>query len=204
MPCVTRCSCRSRTYRPRRNGTGWIPRCDHVLAISEDGKAIGCGRLTPEHKIGRMAVLADWRGRGVGAAMLQMLIEIARERGWESVSLHAQVTAIDFYQKHGFDGVGERFMEAGIEHWTMQRTLEPIEPPPAERGTPPARPEAENLKCTTRSELKNRTADPARTGTVQHLHPQPVICSRPFPMTTMSWPSCVVWPPRDAWPACVS
>ncbi|MGA7297835.1 MAG: GNAT family N-acetyltransferase [Rhodanobacteraceae bacterium] len=133
---------------------GLDPRCEHVLAISEDGTAIGCGRLTPEHKIGRMAVLADWRGRGVGAAMLQVLIEIAREHGWESVSLHAQVTAIDFYQKHGFEGVGERFMEAGIEHWTMQRALDPIEPPPAERGKPPPRPAAENLKCTTRSELK--------------------------------------------------
>src|SRR5579885_2984391 len=47
------------------------PRSLHVLARAADGSAIGTGRLTPDGRIGRMAVLADWRGSGVGAAILR-------------------------------------------------------------------------------------------------------------------------------------
>jgi predicted GNAT family N-acyltransferase len=99
------------------------PRCVHVLARALDGTPIGTGRLTPEHKIGRMAVMREWRGKGVGDAMLLALIEQARRRGWREVSLHAQASAIDFYLRHGFVPVGDRFEEAGIEHQTMRRTI---------------------------------------------------------------------------------
>lgn len=128
--------------------------CEHVLAITDDGTPIGCGRLTPERKIGRMAVLADWRGHGVGAAMLRLLIERAREHGWHSVSLHAQVTAIDFYRQHGFEADGDRFMEAGIEHQAMHRHLNPIEAPPTQRGQQPPRPSAQNIACRGREQLR--------------------------------------------------
>lgn len=121
------------------------PACDHVLARDDRGRAIGTGRLTPERKIGRMAVLADWRGHGVGAAMLQTLIDRARERGWAEVSLHAQVSAIGFYERHGFAVSGAQFTEAGIEHRPMRRTLEPLQPPPARRGGTPPRPEPVEL-----------------------------------------------------------
>ena len=50
----------------------------HVLAREADGTPIGTARLTPDHRIGRMAVLQPWRGRGVGAAMLETLIQRAR------------------------------------------------------------------------------------------------------------------------------
>ena len=53
------------------------PECVHVIARALDGRAIGTGRLTPEHKIGRMAVLPEWRGKGVGDAMLLALVEEA-------------------------------------------------------------------------------------------------------------------------------
>ncbi|MGN6153957.1 MAG: GNAT family N-acetyltransferase [Lysobacteraceae bacterium] len=99
------------------------PLCAHVIARDVDGRPIGTGRLTPERKIGRMAVLPDWRGRGVGDALLAALIGEARARRWPEVTLHAQVTAIGFYAKHGFVPVGARFMEAGIEHQTMRRRL---------------------------------------------------------------------------------
>ena len=99
------------------------PQCVHVLARTLDGLPIGTGRLTPEHKIGRMAVLRDWRGKGVGDAMLLALIEQARRKGWREVSLHAQASAIDFYLRHGFQPYGERFSEAGIEHQSMRRAL---------------------------------------------------------------------------------
>jgi predicted GNAT family N-acyltransferase len=99
------------------------PQCVHVLARGLDGAPIGTGRLTPEHKIGRMAVLREWRGKGVGDALLLALIEQARQRGWREVSLHAQVSAIEFYLRHGFVPYGERFEEAGIAHQSMRRAL---------------------------------------------------------------------------------
>lgn len=146
---------------------------EHVLAYANDGSVIGCGRLTPEHKIGRMAVLADWRGRGVGAAMLGLLLQRARELGRESVSLHAQVSALEFYRKHGFEAFGEPFMEAGIEHRAMRRQLDPMEPPPAERGKPPPAPASRDLSADTREELRQATLtvlSQARHRICMHTH----------------------------------
>lgn len=99
------------------------PACRHVIARDGNGQPIGTGRLTPEHKIGRMAVLREWRGRGVGAAMLSALIAEARALEWPEVSLNAQVSAEAFYARHGFVPHGERFWEAGIEHQSMRRRL---------------------------------------------------------------------------------
>ena len=101
------------------------PKCRHVIARDDAHRPIGTGRLTPEHKIGRMAVLKEWRGRGVGEALLLALIEQARELGLPEVSLHAQVDAIGFYEKFGFEGYGERFEEAGIQHQSMRLALAP-------------------------------------------------------------------------------
>lgn len=104
------------------------PRCVHVLARDAAGHPIGTGRLTPEHKIGRMAVLAPWRGRGVGDALLVALLSAARDRGWREVSLHAQVPAQDFYARHGFLPLGERFQEAGIDHQAMRLVVDAANP----------------------------------------------------------------------------
>ncbi len=104
------------------------PRCHHVLARDGDGQAVGTGRLTPKHTIGRMAVLAGWRGRGVGPAMLRALLAQARELEWRDVSLHAQASAIEFYARHGFLPFGERFEEAGIDHQSMRILLDAVNP----------------------------------------------------------------------------
>jgi predicted GNAT family N-acyltransferase len=104
------------------------PQCRHVVARDAQGQPIGTGRLTPEHKIGRMAVLPEWRNRGVGDAMLQALIDKARELGWHEVSLHAQASAINFYARQGFLPYGERFSEAGIDHQSMRRLLDTANP----------------------------------------------------------------------------
>jgi len=71
-----------------------------------------------------MAVRAPWRGHGVGDAMLLALVDEARRRGWPDVRLNSQASALGFYQRHGFRPEGDRFMEAGIEHQAMVRTLE--------------------------------------------------------------------------------
>lgn len=99
------------------------PLCRHVIARDEDGQPIGTGRLTPERKIGRMAVLREWRGRGVGDALLSALMAEAHALGWPEVTLNSQVSAEGFYTRHGFIPQGERFWEAGIEHQSMRRRL---------------------------------------------------------------------------------
>ncbi len=98
---------------------GLDPTCAHVLARDETGGPIGTGRLTPDGHIGRMAVLAPWRGRGVGAGMLKLLMDMARRRGATQVALHAQTHAIPFYARYGFTPQGEVFEEAGIPHRKM-------------------------------------------------------------------------------------
>ncbi|MCF7751784.1 GNAT family N-acetyltransferase [Bacillus subtilis subsp. subtilis] len=100
------------------------PLSTHVLARSRDGDPIGAGRLTPDGRIGRMAVLADWRGHGVGEALLLALLDAARSQGWREVSLHAQLPARVFYARQGFLPDGEVFEEAGIAHQSMRRVLD--------------------------------------------------------------------------------
>jgi len=100
------------------------PLCRHVIARDDTGQPIGTGRLTPERRIGRMAVLPGWRGKGVGDALLLALIEEARKLGWHDLSLHAQASAVGFYANHGFLPYGDRFVEAGIEHQSMHRLLD--------------------------------------------------------------------------------
>ena len=97
--------------------------CMHVIARDASGEAIGTARITPDGRIGRMAVLRGWRSRGVGDAMLRALLDHARERGLSQAQLHAQASAIDFYADRGFVPTGDRFQEAGIEHQAMRMPL---------------------------------------------------------------------------------
>jgi predicted GNAT family N-acyltransferase len=105
----------------------------HVLAY--DGlHAIGTGRLVVLKKppdgergkwgrIGRMAVLATWRHRGVGRAVLTALEEEARRRKLEGVVIHAQLTSRDFYRAQGFHDSSPIFEEAGMAHVEMRKPL---------------------------------------------------------------------------------
>lgn len=97
--------------------------CAHVVAEDSLHQAIGCGRLLPDGHIGRVAVRGHWRGKGVGAALLERLIALAGERGHTKVMLNAQTHAMPFYARFGFAPVGEPFDEAGIPHQAMEATL---------------------------------------------------------------------------------
>lgn len=101
--------------------------CLHVLALDANNDPIGTGRLLPEGRIGRMAVLKPWRGKGVGAALLALLMDEARARGFAAVELAAQVHAVPFYEKFGFRRRGDAFMDAGIPHYWMEAPLPPRE-----------------------------------------------------------------------------
>ena len=93
----------------------------HVMALAADGTPIGTGRLLQDAHIGRLAVLEEWRGKGVGGALLDVLLVIANKMGYEEVRLHAQTRVLEFYLKRGFEPQGEEFMEAGIPHVRMVR-----------------------------------------------------------------------------------
>lgn len=94
------------------------PDCAWFLAEEGSG-AVGVARLTPDGRIGRMAVLADWRGRGIGSALLGQALAEARRRGLDRVQLHGQCHALGFYRRFGFVAEGPAFDEAGIAHRRM-------------------------------------------------------------------------------------
>lgn len=96
----------------------------HYLARAADGTPCGAARwrLTEKGvKLERFAVLAEFRNQQVGAALLQAVLrDVAAEHPAAEVYLHAQLAAVNFYLRHGFTTVGERFTEAGIEHYQMR------------------------------------------------------------------------------------
>ena len=95
----------------------------HVLASDDTNRPIGCARLLPQGKIGRMAVLPEWRGHGVGRTMLEKLLALARAQGLSEVSLSAQTHAIPFYEHAGFRVCSEVYDDAGIPHRDMVLAL---------------------------------------------------------------------------------
>lgn len=97
---------------------------DCAWFVAEDGgnTIVGIGRLSPEGRVGRMAVLPEWRGRGVGSALLVAALTEARGRRQRRVELSAQSRAVPFYERHGFSAIGDEYLDAGIPHRTM--TLE--------------------------------------------------------------------------------
>lgn len=99
------------------------PVCVHALAMIDTGQAIGTGRLLPDGHIGRMAVLKVWRGKGVGATLLDALLRRAIDQGFERAMLNAQSHAKAFYERAGFVVEGDPFLEAGIPHVAMRCTL---------------------------------------------------------------------------------
>lgn len=95
----------------------------HVLALSVNGDAIGCGRITPDGKIGRIAVLPAWRGKRIGSAILEALLDYAHSQDYQLLELNAQIEAVKLYRRFDFSEVGEVFMDANMPHIKMQLHL---------------------------------------------------------------------------------
>lgn len=68
-----------------------------------------------------MAVLDDYQGKGIGSLLLQEAEKVAQEQSFHSISLHAQLGALNFYLKNGYKAVGPVFEEAGIQHITAEK-----------------------------------------------------------------------------------
>ncbi|MFZ5755627.1 MAG: GNAT family N-acetyltransferase [Pseudomonadota bacterium] len=95
----------------------------HFLA-EENGQAVGCVRLIPTGQISRLSVLESRRSEGIGQALLQAAIAEARAAGLREIFLHAQTHATSFYEAAGFLVDGGIFVEAGIPHRLMVKTLD--------------------------------------------------------------------------------
>jgi predicted GNAT family N-acyltransferase len=92
----------------------------HLLALSDAGEPIGCARLAGDGSIGRMAVLKPWRGLGVGRALLRKAVSLYQQQGVERITLSAQMHAIPFYERFGFKGCSEPYLDADILHIDMR------------------------------------------------------------------------------------
>ena len=100
------------------------PHCVHLLAFAGD-QAIATARIDIPHggKVGRLAVLPDWRNQGIGRALMQRCHDLARAQGLTAVWCHAQLSAASFYAGLGYEPGGDSFDEAGIAHIRMTVTL---------------------------------------------------------------------------------
>jgi predicted GNAT family N-acyltransferase len=103
----------------------WDGKDEHCIQVivTDENKPIGTGRMQPDGKIGRLAVLDSWRGQSIGQKMLKVLVETAGKEDFKEVYLHAQVHAISFYEKCGFHKVGREFLEADIPHIKMTKSI---------------------------------------------------------------------------------
>jgi predicted GNAT family N-acyltransferase len=99
----------------------------HVLAGVTKRDAVGTGRLEATGKIGRVAVLPQCRGRGVGSRIVVHLVKQATELGLVQVYLHAQASAVAFYERLGFEVDGAEFDEVGIPHRRMRQGIEQVD-----------------------------------------------------------------------------
>lgn len=95
----------------------------HLLAKLND-KPIACLRIIDYHKIGRMAVLKEYRKMGLGAALLLEAVNICKAHGSKSVVLSAQTHAIGFYEKAGFKVTSDEYCDVHIPHVDMQMTVD--------------------------------------------------------------------------------
>lgn len=96
--------------------------CHHWLAYIDES-AVGTVRMLGNGSIGRMAVRSGYRGQGFGKALLNAVIDYAKDQDWRILSLAAQDHAISFYAEAGFTAYGDIFIDAGIPHQSMQLLL---------------------------------------------------------------------------------
>ena len=96
----------------------------HFL-VFKDEEAIGCARaivIKSQMQLGRMAVLKEYRGQGIGSTLIEKVIVTAKLKQLSSIHISAQCNAINFYVKFGFEVMGDTYLDAEILHRDM--TLE--------------------------------------------------------------------------------
>jgi predicted GNAT family N-acyltransferase len=106
-------------------------KAEHAVIFdpSGDGSAVATARLLTVQGVGivgRVAVRKDLRGTGLGADVMAVIEERARELGLPVLELHAQLGAQGFYARLGYRAYGESYLEAGIPHVSMRKVLQPV------------------------------------------------------------------------------
>jgi N-acetylglutamate synthase-like GNAT family acetyltransferase len=101
---------------------------DTLIAAFDDDEMVGCCMLCKETdekiKLRQMAVHEDVQGKGLGAAILHFAENIARDKGYKKIFMHARETAVGFYEKLGYQINSEVFNEVSIPHYVMEKRLE--------------------------------------------------------------------------------
>jgi len=97
------------------------------IGAFEDEKMLGCCMLVKSGgstvRLRQMAVLNNLQGKGIGRALMQFAENIARDLGYKKLTMHARVTAVGFYEKLGYQVVGDMFEEVTIPHHSMEKSL---------------------------------------------------------------------------------
>ena len=98
----------------------------HIAAF-EDDTMLGCCMLVEEDpqtvRLRQMAVINDLQGKGIGRALMQFAENLARDRGYKKITMHARKTATGFYEKMGYRKFGNEFEEITIPHYVMEKDL---------------------------------------------------------------------------------
>ena len=98
-----------------------------LIAAFEDEQILGCCMLVEENprmvRLRQMAVLNDLQGKGIGRALMNFAENIARDRGYKILSMHARKNAIGFYEKMGYNVASDEFTEVTIPHYVMEKKL---------------------------------------------------------------------------------
>jgi predicted GNAT family N-acyltransferase len=100
---------------------------DILIGAFEDDNIIGCCLLTKmdqsRTRLRQMAVQKNRQGMGIGESMMQFAENIARDRGFRMIMMHARETAIGFYERYGYKTKGDEFIEVNIPHRVMEKKL---------------------------------------------------------------------------------
>src|SRR3954468_16226056 len=97
------------------------------IAAYEDDQMLGCCMLVEEDpqtvRLRQMAVINDLQGKGIGRALMQFAENLARDRGYKKITMHARKNATGFYEKMGYKKIGQEFEEITIPHYVMEKEL---------------------------------------------------------------------------------
>jgi ribosomal protein S18 acetylase RimI-like enzyme len=98
-----------------------------LIGAFEEDRMLGCCMLVEEQpnivRLRQMAVLNDLQGKGIGRALMNFAENLARDRGYKIIRMHARNNAVGFYEKVGYKVKGDQFIEITIPHYVMEKDL---------------------------------------------------------------------------------
>ena len=100
---------------------------DILIGAFDEDKILGCCLLTKVDnnciRLRQMAVQNSLQRKGIGVAIMNFAENIARDRGYRKLIMHARKTAIGFYEKLGYKVTGKEFEEISLPHFIMEKKL---------------------------------------------------------------------------------